>query len=107
MERAIVDAHCTTSRDKWAIVSITINDSKWRSRELSTVQYEEDTEEPWEFYVTSCTRLVRVHLQIADNQTVAHYEVSLAEKHGCYVYVWATCAEFQISKVVQRDCPHN
>lgn len=36
--KAIVKAHCTTSADKWAFVSIAINDSKWRSRELLHLQ---------------------------------------------------------------------
>lgn len=81
---------------------MTVNDAVG---ELSTVQYEEDTEEPWEFYVTSCTRFVWVHRQIADKQTVNHYEVSLEEKHGCHVYMQGACAAFQTSKVVQHHRP--
>lgn len=33
MEKATVDTRCTTSADKWAIVSIAINGSKWRNVE--------------------------------------------------------------------------
>lgn len=53
--------------------------------------------------VTSCARLVRVYLQITDNQTVGHYEVSLAEKCGWYINMLVACAAFQTSKVVQWD----
>lgn len=53
VEKAIVDAHCTTSADKWAFVSIAINDRKGAvGSSPSTAQSEEDAEEPEQVYET-------------------------------------------------------
>lgn len=58
---------------------MTVNDAVGSSP--STVQYEEDTEEPWQFYETS--RSICKLLTTGDKQTtheVAHYESSARRK---------------------------
>lgn len=82
MEEAIVDAHCTTSADKWAFVSIAINDSKRHGGELSiycakrrgrrgTRGVLRDTEE--------------IHLQITDRWRGPLFQ----EERGC-LCVWTS-----------------
>lgn len=101
-EKATVDRHRTTSADNWAIVCMVINDSKWRTGELSsTVQFEDDTEE--------LLRDVMIHLQITGLwrqqliHEVPHYESSARRTQPLYVWAHYILASQLEKCVIQLD----
>lgn len=72
------DTHCTTSDDKWAIVSIAINDSKWHSGEGGLSIHCTILRGHWG--TSAVAWGVTIHLQITDHCTqpphkVAHYDL--------------------------------